>query len=210
MKYLVVYAHPVPTSFSSALYQATVSTLRQKGHEVRALDLYAMNFDPRLSRAERERYLDLQTGETSKPPISGELEPHVDALRWAEGLVLVFPTWWFGVPAILKGWLDRVWMPGVVFDYETRQRNGQAVVIGLNGKLTNVTRLVCITTTGSPWWALLLLRGNPARRQVYASVGPNLSPKLTKTWLSLDRMDSASPEKRKAFLQLVEQRLSKL
>ncbi|HET6467155.1 MAG TPA: NAD(P)H-dependent oxidoreductase, partial [Geminicoccaceae bacterium] len=108
MRLLVVHAHPVETSFNAAVHGAAVETLAAAGHEVRDLDLYAMGFDPVLGRQERIDY--------HEPALNtARIAEHVAHLRWAEGVILVYPTWWYGMPAILKGWIERVWVPGVAF-----------------------------------------------------------------------------------------------
>ncbi len=108
MRILVVHAHPVETSFNAALHRAVVDTLRAAGHQVDDLDLYAEGFDPVLTREERLGYHDT-------PANRGPVAPYVERLLGAEALVFVNPVWNFGFPAILKGYLDRVFLPGVSF-----------------------------------------------------------------------------------------------
>ena len=109
MKTLVVHCHPNPDSLSAALYRTAVESLTHAGHELRATDLYAEGFNPTLSREEREAYL------VNPQLIEARVQPHVDALRWAEHLVFVYPTWFYGPPSMLKGWLEP-------FDYAPRTR----------------------------------------------------------------------------------------
>ena len=106
MRVLVLFAHPVETSFHAALHRAMVDALRRAGHEVDDCDLYAEGFDPILTREERLRYHDVPA---NRLPV----ESHVDLLLRAEALVIMAPVWNFGFPAILKGWFDRVMLPGV-------------------------------------------------------------------------------------------------
>ena len=98
----------VPDSFSAALRDAAVEALTASGHSVELRDLYAEGFDPVLSTYQRAGVFN----ETARLP---EVEHHVAALLRADWLILVYPTWWFGMPAMLKGWFDRVWLPGVAF-----------------------------------------------------------------------------------------------
>ena len=109
MRILVLYSHPVETSYNAALHAQVVASLVDAGHEVDDCDLYAEGFDPVLSREERLGYHDV-------PSNRRRLQSHVDRLQRAEALVLCFPTWCFGLPAMLKGYFDRVFMPGVAFD----------------------------------------------------------------------------------------------
>src|SRR5205085_5112672 len=110
-RFLVIYAHPVPDSYVGALRRCVTQALTQAGHEVDDCDLYAEAFDPVMSREERAVYHDV----TRNRPAD---DTHVSRLLRAEGLVFVFPTWWYGIPAILKGYLDRVWLPGVAFEVD--------------------------------------------------------------------------------------------
>src|SRR5271169_6797345 len=108
MRVHVVFAHPSPASFAAAVRDRVVSALVAQGHDVDELDLYAAGFDPVLTPAEWAAHVQ---GAAHLTGAGSEAE----RLRKADALVLVFPTWWFGLPAILKGWFDRVWAPGVAF-----------------------------------------------------------------------------------------------
>lgn len=83
--------------------------------------------------------------------------PHVEALQWAEGLILVYPTWWYSQPAILKGWIDRVWRPGIAFTLRDEGRR-------LRPALANIHLIGVITSFGSPWWFWTFLMGAPGRK----------------------------------------------
>ncbi len=110
MRCLVVVAHPLRESLCHLLAERAVSALRAGGHEVAVEDLCAGAFPPALTPAERASYY--------AGPFDGTaVRNEIDRLRSAEGLVLCFPTWWFGFPATLKGWFDRVWAPGVAYDH---------------------------------------------------------------------------------------------
>ena len=110
MKCLIVTAHPLKDSLCHQLAEHVTGTLRQLGHEVTMEDLYAEKFDPALTPEERASYYQDRYDAT-------KVAQQVDRLKASEILVLVFPTWWFGFPAILKGWFDRVWGPGVAYDH---------------------------------------------------------------------------------------------
>lgn len=108
MRILVIHAHPLSDSFLGALHRTVVSRLSDAGHEVDDCDLYAENFDPVLSESERRHYFDAD-------PDRSSVAPYVDRLFAAQGIVFCFPVWCFGLPAILKGFMDRVMVPGVSF-----------------------------------------------------------------------------------------------
>jgi putative NADPH-quinone reductase len=100
MKVMVVYCHPVPESFCGSVKTVVVETLQKAGHEVDLLDLYAENFNPVMPAEERRIYNDM------KRPDECAYPGHVERLMAVEGLVFVYPTWWYGFPAMLKGWFD--------------------------------------------------------------------------------------------------------
>ena len=134
MRFLVVYAHPVEDSFHAALHRQVVTTLTSAGHEVDDCDLYAEGFQPVLSREERRAYHNTDT--------NGAFAPReIERLRRCQGLVLVFPTWWFGMPAILKGWVDRVFAMGRVY-------GGKQLYEGGLGAKRKARALVMMTTGG--------------------------------------------------------------
>ena len=109
MRVLVLHAHPVEESYGRRFTRQTVESLEKAGHEVDDCDLYAEQFDPVLSRQERLDYHDY-------PENLKLVATYVDRLRAAEALVIVTPVWNFGFPAILKGYFDRVFLPGVSFE----------------------------------------------------------------------------------------------
>jgi putative NADPH-quinone reductase len=112
---LVVIAHPLHDSLCRTLAQTAVDTLESAGHQVQVEDLYATAFAPVLTEAERRSYYAPRFD-------AAQVQAQLRRLQAAEVLVLVFPTWWFGFPGILKGWFDRVWAPGHVYPC---QRSGR-------------------------------------------------------------------------------------
>jgi NAD(P)H dehydrogenase (quinone) len=138
MRVLVVYAHPCEESFCAAVRDQAIATLSEAGHEVRLVDLYAIGFNPVLSAEERRGYH--TPGENELP-----VAEHLAHLRWCEALVFVFPTWWYGQPAMLKGWLERVWVPHATFRMPEPGRPIARV-------MTNIRVVGVISTLGSPRW----------------------------------------------------------
>jgi NAD(P)H dehydrogenase (quinone) len=192
MKVLVVHAHPRADSYSAALRDAALRGLRAAGHEVELRDLHAENFDPVMRSDERARYHD-----TSKN-LTG-IEADVAQLRAADALLLVYPTWWYGMPAMLKGWFDRVWVPGVTFTL------GRGAI---EPALTNIKRIGVVTTYGSPLWLLWYL-GWPDRRVLGSGIRRLCAKGCALDWLYLTRMDQRDDADRRAFLARVEQRLAR-
>jgi putative NADPH-quinone reductase len=193
MRILVLYAHPNPESFSAALHRRVVDALARAGHEVDDCDLYAEGFDPVLSFEERLTYLDV-------PQNRRPVEPYVRRLEKAEGLVLVYPVWNFGFPAILKGFFDRVFLPGVSF----RLVDGLATP-----NLTHLKVLVAVTTYGAPRWRAFLL-GDPPRKLVLRMLRVLVAPGARRRYLALHDMNRQTEARRAAFLKRVEQAMGSL
>jgi putative NADPH-quinone reductase len=194
MKVHVIYAHPVDESFSAAIHRTVVETLIRSGHEVRDLDLYALGFDPAMPARER---IDYHTPGLNEAPVRDQVED----LRWAEALVFLFPTWWYGMPAILKGYLDRVWLPGVAFHLPA---DGGRIQPGL----TNIRKLAAVTTHGSPWWFMKFWMLEPNKAVLFRGLKPLLAPGCRTAWLAHGSMDKSTPESRRRFLAKVERTFS--
>jgi NAD(P)H dehydrogenase (quinone) len=153
MNVLWVVAHPEPRSLTGVLAAEGRAALEEQGHEVEVSDLYAMQWDPVLTRADygldEDDRLFVST-ESRRAFDAGTLPPEIRAeqakLRRADVLVLQFPLWWFGMPAILKGWVDRVFVEG--FAYGVRGADGRTRRYG-DGVLAGKRALV-VTTTGGP------------------------------------------------------------
>jgi NAD(P)H dehydrogenase (quinone) len=190
MRFLVVYAHPLEDSFVAALHAQIVQSLREAGHEVDDCNLYAEGFEPVLSREERRVY--------HKPEANRVFaRKEIDRLLACDGLVLVFPTWWFGMPAILKGYIDRVFVPGVAFDLA----NGRPQPL-----LRKIVRFAVVTTYGSPWWQLKLM-GDPNRRVLMRGLRELLSHNVRALWLARYGMDTTDENARTQFLRKVARRM---
>ena len=149
MHCLVVIAHPLEDSLCHSLAQEAIRTLTAAGHTVQVEDLCRTGFAPALTAAKRRSYYDTTFD-------GGAVQAQIDRLLQAEALVLVFPTWWFGFPAILKGWFDRVWSPGIAFDHSSN--------FGPIKPRLKLARVLAITTLGSPWWIDTLVLWQPVRR----------------------------------------------
>ena len=193
MHVLLVYCHPRTDSFCAALRDTAASALRAAKHTVEVRDLYAERFTPAMSADERGQYY------SASPSLQG-IEQHISALQAAEALLLVYPTWWFGQPAMLKGWFDRVWVPGVAF----RLRE----VGGLEPLLTNIRRLGVVTTYGSPRWLLWMI-GWPDRRMVNSGFRSLCAPDCRLDWIAMTRMDTCTAKQRERFVARVQSRLSR-
>ncbi|MDR9803232.1 NAD(P)H-dependent oxidoreductase [Rhizobium hidalgonense] len=186
MRVLVLHSHPVEESYGKALYQQSLESLRKAGHEVDACDLYAENFDPVLSRQDRLIYHDY-------PGNTELVKPYVERLKRAEGLVLVTPVWNFGFPAILKGYFDRVWLPGVSFELVDRK---------VESRLRHIRKLAAVLTYGAtPFRAFVA--GNPPKKIVKRVLRAQINPLRPVTFLAHYDMNNCTPETRERFLAKV-------
>ena len=189
MRILLVFAHPLEESFAAGVAETVRRTLTENGHTVDLLDLYREGFDPCLKASERARYF-------TPGYDPAEAEPHVSRLKAAEGLVLVFPQWWFNFPAILKGFFDRVFVPGVAF--ENDPAGGR-----IRPRLGNIRLLWAFTTTGSPWWVVNLYMGNPVKRLLKRGIAAFCAGKLDFRLVNLYDMDRVSEARRRTHIARV-------
>jgi NAD(P)H dehydrogenase (quinone) len=194
MNCLVVVAHPLQESLCRTVADRAVRTLRAMGHEVEVEDLYAQGFAPALTAAEREWYYG--------PAYDGALvRAETERLAAAEGLVLCFPTWWFGFPAMLKGWFDRVWVPGVAYDHADDRGP-------IRPRLNGLRRVLAVTSLGAPWWVDLLVMRRPVKRVLRTAILGACAPGAKLEMLSLYRAERLAAERVDAFEKKVERALA--
>lgn len=195
MKCLIVVAHPVPESLCHTLARAAADTLRSGGHEVAIEDLCRTSFPPSLTFSERQSYY-------VHPFDASAIQPQVERLLAAEALVLAFPTWWFGFPAVLKGWFDRVWAPGIAYDH--------ASDLGpITPRLHNLRRTLAITSLGSPWWVDQLVLRRPVRRVLKTAILGACAPACRFEMLSLYEAEDLAARQVDAFCSRVRATLAK-
>jgi NAD(P)H dehydrogenase (quinone) len=186
MKILVLHAHPVESSYGRALYHQTLESLSAAGHEIDSCDLYAENFDPVLQRHGRIIYHDY-------PENTELVQGYVERLNAAEGLVIVTPVWNFGWPAILKGYFDRVWLPGVSFELTDGK---------MRSRLRHIQKLGAVLTYGAtPMRAFL--SGNPPKKIVKRVLWAQTSMRRPATFLAHYDMNNCTDQTRAAFLARV-------
>jgi NAD(P)H dehydrogenase (quinone) len=193
MRLLFVYAHPRADSFTAAARDAALQAAQTAGHATRLIDLYAEGFSATLSAEELLGFADPEA-------MDPRLDAHVAALHWAEGVILIYPTWWSGQPAILSGWLQRVWRPGVAFhDTET----------GLRPGLPQIRLLGVITSLGAKRWQWWLL-GQPGRRQILRGLRLCIAPRARSFWLAHYAIDASTPASRAAHLTKIARRIAQI
>jgi putative NADPH-quinone reductase len=183
MRVLYIYCHPLPESFHAGVRVEALAGLKAAGHEVDLFDLYAEKFDPVLSEEGRRHYHDTSVNQN-------ELAPIIARLQRAEALVIQFPTWCFGPPAMLKGFFDRVLMPGVAFDI-----SDPASVKPLLG---NIRKIAGVVTYGRPRYMALWM-GDPPRKIVTRYVRWFTGRKASVDYHALYHMNVASQAQRESF-----------
>lgn len=194
MRTLVVYCHPVPESFGAAVRDAVLEALRAKGDEVRLVDLYAEGFNPVLGADERRHY-------NERAPDDPALKAHYYHLAWAEAIIFVYPTWWYGLPAMLKGWLDRVWVLDVAF--KLVPDGGRIVSL-----VSHIKKLGVITTCGAPW-SISMLMGQPGRKTLLRGMWALTGKGCRTMYLAHYDMDRSTDQSRKRFLEKVKRRVGR-
>lgn len=196
MRALVAYCHPREDSFTAAIRDVVMDKLLAADAEVRLNDLYARNFDPVLSPGEHQGYLECPA---NCQPVARDIED----IRWCDTLIFVYPTWWYGQPAMLKGWLDRTLLPGVAFLMP--EVEGDTIRPGL----LHITRLAAFTTCGASWW-LTRVVGAPGQRTLLRGVGFLCAPRRKTTFAAHYLMDSSTDESRQRHLDRVARKMDRL
>lgn len=185
MKCPVVVAHPDAASLCHSVAQSTIRALADAGHQVEVEDLYQAGFPPSMTPAERQSYY-------LAPFDASLVKEQIGRLLDAEALVLVFPTWWFGFPAILKGWFDRVWAPGVAYDHG-------AELGPIRPRLDRLRQALVVTSLGSPWWVDRLVLRQPVRRILRTALLGTCARACRFEMMSLYKAERLSAGKVQAF-----------
>lgn len=196
MLVVLVVTHPSTDSYCHALGARAAAGLRAAGHEVTVVDLYADGFAVAMSAPERLAY------HGDEPILDPLVAEHAALVQQAQALVFVYPTWWSGLPAMLKGWLERVMVPGVGFRFD--ERTGK-----VRPGLGNVRHLVGISTYGSSRMSVRLTNDN-GRRTITRALRMSCGLRARPHWLGLYGIDGSTDEERAAFAARVEREMAAL
>jgi putative NADPH-quinone reductase len=194
MRVLYLYCHPLPESFHAAIRVQAIAGLKGVGHEVDLIDLYADGFNPVLSEEARRHYHDTSRNQAG-------LEGYIARLKTADALVVQFPVWCFGMPAMLKGFIDRMFMPGVAFDISDPTR--------VRPILGNLKHVAGIVTYGRPRWVAFMM-GDPPRKIVKRYLRWFADRRARVDYHALYHMNVASEAQRKAFMDKVRGAMARL
>ncbi len=196
MRALVIYCHPRPESFNAAVRDVVLTKLAEAQAEVRTRDLYAEGFSPALTGPELADYLNCPA---NRAPVAA----HCADVEWCDTLIFVYPTWWYGLPAMLKGWLDRVLLPDVAFLMPDHSNST------IRPGLLHIKTIGVFTTCGASRW-LTFLVGAPGKRQLLRGVGWLCPPRARKVFVALYLMDASTPQTRTRHLSAVATAMDKL
>ena len=194
MRALVVIAHPDGNSLCHAAARRAVTGLERAEHHVDVIDLYAQGYRAAMSLPERLAY-------ESDDPISDPLvAEHAELLEQAQVLVFVYPTWWSGLPAILRGWFERTMVPGVGFHLDPDTNK-------VRPGLGHVRRIVGISTWGSPRPYAWLVNDN-GRRVISRALRMSCGLRTRTRWIACYGLDRPDHTRDATFLDRVERRLA--
>jgi NAD(P)H dehydrogenase (quinone) len=191
MHVLYVYCHPLDESFHAAIRKEALAGLTEAGHTIDMLDLYAEDFNPVLTAERRRDYHDPTRNRANN-------QAYVDRLMAANALVMQFPTWSFGPPAMLKGWFDRMFGPGIAMDLSDP---GQAKPM-----LLHIQRITGISTYGRPRWQAIGM-ADPPRKIIKRYLPWFTGGKAKVRYYALYHMNTATSARRKRFLAKVRQEM---
>ncbi len=185
----VVHCHPLTDSYNHALFRTIVAALEESGHQVAATDLYREGFDPVMNAEERRSYYQQRYDDAA-------VSDATDLLRRIDGIIFCFPHWWFSMPALLKGYFDRVWAPGIAFERDRARGR-------IRPLLTHIGLFGVVTTYGSPWWITRLAAGDPGRKVLMRALKPMCGRRVRSFFLAQYDLDRSTPAARAAFIARV-------
>ncbi|MEM6381388.1 MAG: NAD(P)H-dependent oxidoreductase [Pseudomonadota bacterium] len=196
MRALVVFCHPSPESYSAAICETVASELQGLGADVRTLDLYGRGFQPILTRKEWETHTDTAQN-------VDKVADDVAQLQWCDALIFVYPTWWYGPPAMLKGWLEKSMVAGVAFHMPSDEQ------ANIQRGLENIRTLAIFTTCGATR-LLSTMIGHPGRKTILRGLRILCHPRARTHYLALYDMNHADDAKRTAHFARVARACKKL
>jgi putative NADPH-quinone reductase len=195
MNVVVVLGHPSANSYCAAIFERIILALEsQSTHNVTAIRLADEKFATAMSTAERMAY------ETVTPLINDETKRHAEVLLQAEALVFVYPTWWSGLPAQLKGWLERVFVLGVAFRFNKNSK--------IRPNLQDIRHIIGVSTYGSPWRYVKLVNDN-GRRTLTRAIRMSTGLRTRTMWCGIYALDTCTHQQREKFIADTTQKIVK-
>lgn len=184
----IIYAHPYEKSFNHAILQRVKQLLDAKGEQYRVIDLYTDGFNPVYSKEELALY---NQGKATDPLVLH----YQELLKATDRLIFIFPIWWADMPAIVKGFEDKVFLKTLAFE---------STPMGLKGKMTHIKEALVITTCSSPTWYLKWFGGNGIGKVMLKHTLKGIGIDKRR-WLNFGSMDKSTAEQRQIFLDKLSQ-----
>lgn len=196
MRIAIVFNHPYDGSFCNAILNAVIKGLQKNNHEIDLIHLDKENFNPVMTSADLKAFRD-------KKPIDPKVIEYKQRLEKADHLIFIFPIWWELMPAMMKGFIDKVIFPGVAYDYTNKENTRMKPL------LTNIKSVTLITTMITPKWLYFLLFGNAIKKAFMMGTFWKMGYKNRK-WISFNQVKSVTQEKRVKWLAKLENRFESL
>lgn len=184
MKKCIIIAHPWKGSFNHAIKDRLIKKINEKGYTVRVIDLYEDNFSPAISLNELKNYKEGQA-------LDANVIRYQNILKEVDDLILIFPIWWYSMPAMIKGFVDKVMLKKFAY-IESKT--------GLVGQLINIKKVTIITTSQAPTWYIKFIKGNfidkILRRGIFKDLGIKKS-----SWINFPNIKTSTKINRANFLE---------
>lgn len=194
MRVAIVFNHPYDGSYCNAILNAVTEGLRKGQHEIDLIHLDKDNFNPVMTSADLKAFRD-------KKPIDPKVIEYKERLEKADHLIFIFPIWWELMPAMTKGFIDKVIFPGVAYDYSNKENTRMKPL------LENLKSVTVITTMNTPKWLYFLLFGNAIKKALIVGTFFKMGYK-NRNWISFNQVKAATPEKRTKWLIDLENKFS--
>jgi putative NADPH-quinone reductase len=200
MKVAIVFNHPYEGSFCNAILQSVIAGIQKAGNEADVLHLDNDQFNPVMSATDLKRFTQMKYNAQSEHYLQPSDDPQVldykKRLEAADHLVFIFPIWWELMPALTKGFIDRIIFPGIAYQYEKENKMVRRLPI---------KSVTVITTMNTPALLYRIIFRNAIRHALFTGTFWKLGYKNRK-WISLNMVKFVSTEKRKKWLAQIEER----
>lgn len=196
MNYVIVFNHPYEGSFCNAILQTVQNALETAGHHTDVLHLDNDGFNPVMTAADLRGFI---KGE----PVDPKVLEYRERLEQADHLILIFPIWWELMPAMSKGFIDKVIYPGVAYDYDKTSRRPRMVK-----RWTRLKGITLITTMNTPGFLYRLVFGNAIKKALFTGTFWKMGYRNRK-WINFSMVKFVKEEKRKAWLTQLDKRFSR-
>ena len=180
----IIIAHPWKESFNHAIFNKVKRDLTKEGSSFTCIDLYEDNFTPALSVEELDKFRE-------GIPLDSKVIDYQSTLKQVSELIIIFPIWWYSMPAVLKGFFDKVMLKNFAY---------KESATGLIGQLSHITKVTIVTTSEGPTWYIKYFKGNFVKGVLIRGILRDIGIKNTK-WINFSNIKKSSKEKRLKFLE---------